>query len=139
MGKLVSFSIPKDFATPLNTNELITIGDMQFHITLKSNGIIELISLENGKKYIYSSVQAQVITIGKSKECSIAFPENNLLSDVHLSITFCSSKRQWMIKDNSGNNDLAHHCWMLSDYPYTIYNGLVCKIDSFSFKIEMTE
>lgn len=127
----------------MNTNQLITVADLQFCVTLKSNGMIEIINLENNKKNIYSSIKVQSITIGKSEESTISFPNNLLLSDMHLSLIFCLNKRQWMVQDISSSDSCNNksnqtkHCWMLSDHPYPIYSGLICKINSYSFEIDI--
>lgn len=144
----------------LNKKELFALGDIVLEI--ESKGKILKIKKISAKKedileYEFSSDKEQLITIGRSKDCTICFKSNSI-SKCNLTITYkkttikelklCNASnctklvrqfnesdlvestivRYWEIHDGKLDKPSTNGVWIFATHSYEVYEGLVIKI-----------
>lgn len=117
------------YSIPISSKVYLKIEGKTFLITSLSNNYLEIIILNNNKKYVFNPVPRKEISIGRSEKCSISFPNDKKMEPVHTTITFELSNRSWEIKDGSQSSaNMESGSWIFTEDPITIYDGLIIKL-----------
>ena len=120
------------YPTIILPSTVLYLDTLKLQLNPLSNGVIEIVNLNNKKRYLYHSIIKKEITIGRGEECDLSFPSYNNISKVQSTIYFDVIKRQWMIRDGYDDMSSEKGTWIFSINPILVYNGMVINLwDNF--------
>ena len=116
------------YPTIILPSTVLYLDTLKLQLNPLSNGVIEIVNLNNKKRYLYHSIIKKEITIGRGEECDLSFPSYKNISKVQSTIYFDVIKRQWMIRDGYDDMSSEKGTWIFSINPILVYNGMVIKL-----------
>ena len=120
------------YPTIILPSTVLYLDTLKLQLNPLSNGVIEIVNLNNKKRYLYHSIIKKEITIGRGEECDLSFPSYKNISKVQSTIYFDVIKRQWMIRDGYDDMSSEKGTWIFSINPILVYNGMVINLwDNF--------
>ena len=120
------------YPTIILPSTVLYLDTLKLQLNPLSNGVIEIVNLNNKKRYLYHSILKKEITIGRGEECDLSFPSYKNISKVQSTIYFDVIKRQWMIRDGYDDMSSEKGTWIFSINPILVYNGMVINLwDNF--------
>ena len=120
------------YPTIILPSTVLYLDTLKLQLNPLSNGVIEIVNLNNKKRYLYHSIIKKEITIGRGEECDLSFPSYKNISKVQSTIYFDVIKRQWMIRDGYDDRSSEKGTWIFSINPILVYNGMVINLwDNF--------
>lgn len=120
------------YPTIILPSTVLYLDTLKLQLNPLSNGVIEIVNLNNKKRYLYHSIIKKEITIGRGEECDLSFPSYKNISKVQSTIYFDVIKRQWMIRDGYDDMLSEKGTWIFSINPILVYNGMVINLwDNF--------
>ena len=120
------------YPTIILPSTVLYLDTLKLQLNPLSNGVIEIVNLNNKKRYLYHSIIKKEITIGRGEECDLSFPSYKNISKVQSTIYFDVIKRQWMIRDGYDDMSSEKGTWIFSINPILGYNGMVINLwDNF--------
>ena len=120
------------YPTIILPSTVLYLDTLKLQLNPLSNGVIEIVNLNNKKRYLYHSIIKKEITIGRGEECDLSFPSYKNISKVQSTIYFDVIKRQWMIRDGYDDMSSEKGTWIFSINPILVYNGMVINLwDTF--------
>ena len=116
------------YPTIILPSTVLYLDTLKLQLNPLSNGVIEIVNLNNKKRYLYHSIIKKEITIGRGEECDLSFPSYKNISKVQSTIYFDVIKRQWMIRDGYDDMSSEKGTWIFSINPILVYNGMVINL-----------
>ena len=116
------------YPTTILPSTVLYLDTLKLQLNPLSNGVMEVVNLNNKKRYLYHSIIKKEITIGRGEECDLSFPSYKNISKIQSTIYFDVIKRQWMIRDGYDDMSSEKGTWIFSINPILVYNGMVIKL-----------
>jgi hypothetical protein len=126
---------------PLSKKQIVKIGDIYFQVTPGDDSIeiqeIDAKSPQNKKKHKFR-IQDSPLTIGRNKQCNVAFPDDKSFSRVHCNIVYDISFKMWIVRDGQ-DRPSTNGTWLYAQHSYEIQNGTVFRVHNSVFKLTIKE
>lgn len=129
---------------PIKKSEMFMIGDLFFVFKINisnSNKILSITKLsckrspEEEKKQFQSEKfmeVGKVVTIGRDKKSTMAYPNDKSFSKVHATIYFNTEINEWEIKDGTAEKSSTNGVWVIPKHSLEVYDNMTFKIMGYS-------